>query len=143
MKCYSADLKTIMASYRTVTRQIEVKVSPRFMPERSSSEKSYYFWAYTVEIKNRGKSTVQLKTRHWRITDGLGRLQEVRGPGVVGEEPVLEPGASFEYTSGVPLPTPSGFMVGTYGMVSTDGEHFDIDIPAFSLDGPDAKRTLN
>ncbi len=143
MKCYSADLKTIMSSYRAVTRHIEVKVSPRFMPERSSSEKSYYFWAYTVEISNRGKSTVQLKTRHWRITDGLGRLQEVRGPGVVGEEPVLEPGASFEYTSGVPLPTPSGFMVGTYGMVSTDGEHFDIDIPAFSLDGPDTKRTLN
>jgi ApaG protein len=143
MKCYSADLKTTMSSYRAVTRNIEVKVSPRFMPERSSSEKSYYFWAYTVEISNRGKSTVQLKTRHWRITDGLGRLQEVRGPGVVGEEPVLEPGASFEYTSGVPLPTPSGFMVGTYGMVSTDGEHFDIDVPAFSLDGPDTKRTLN
>jgi len=143
MKCYSADLKTTMSSYRAVTRNIEVKVSPRFMPERSSSEKSYYFWAYTVEISNRGKSTVQLKTRHWRITDGLGRLQEVRGPGVIGEEPVLEPGASFEYTSGVPLPTPSGFMVGTYGMVSTDGDHFDIDVPAFSLDGPDTKRTLN
>ena len=143
MKCYSADLKTTMSSYRAVTRNIEVKVSPRFMPERSSSEKSYYFWAYTVEISNRGKSTVQLKTRHWRITDGLGRLQEVRGPGVVGEEPVLEPGASFEYTSGVPLPTPSGFMVGTYGMVSTDGEHFDIEVPAFSLDSVESKRTLN
>ena len=129
--------------YQAVTRNIEVTVSPRFLPERSSIEKSYYFWAYTVEISNRGKTTVQLKTRHLRITDGFGRLQEVRGPGVVGEEPVLEPGATFEYTSGVPLPTPSGFMVGTYGMVSADGEHFDIAIPAFSLDGPEAKRTIN
>jgi ApaG protein len=137
----SADLRTLM--YQAVTRNIEVTVSPRFLPERSSIEKSYYFWAYTVEISNRGKTTVQLKTRHWRITDGFGRLQEVRGPGVVGEEPVLEPGATFEYTSGVPLPTPSGFMVGTYGMVSADGEHFDIAIPAFSLDGPEAKRTIN
>ncbi len=129
--------------YETVTRNIKVTVSPRFLPERSSIEKSYYFWAYTIEISNHGATTVQLKTRHWRITDGLGRLQEVRGAGVIGEEPVLEPGASFEYTSGVPLPTPSGFMVGTYGMVAADGERFDIDIPAFSLDSPGTKRTLN
>ena len=129
--------------YQAVTRNIEVTVSPRFLPERSSAEKSYYFWAYTIEISNRGDTTVQLKTRHWRITDGFGRLQEVRGAGVVGEEPVLEPGKSFEYTSGVPLPTPSGFRAGTYGMVTPDGEKFDIDIPAFSLDGPEAKRTLN
>src|ERR1700733_2413890 len=140
---HSDDLKTRTPMYRAVTRNIEVKVTPRFLPDRSSIEKNYYFWAYTIEISNRGKSTVQLKTRHWRITDGFGRVQEVRGPGVVGEEPVLEPGKSFEYTSGVPLPTPSGFMVGTYGMVTADGEQFDIDIPAFSLDGPDAKRTLN
>jgi ApaG protein len=131
------------AMYQAVTRNIEVTVSPRFMPERSSTEKSYYFWAYTIEINNRGDTTVQLKTRHWRITDGFGRLQEVRGAGVVGEEPVLEPGASFEYTSGVPLPTPSGFMTGTYGMVTPDGEQFDIEIPTFSLDGPDPKRTIN
>jgi ApaG protein len=129
--------------YQAMTRNIEVTVSPRFLPERSSIEKSYYFWAYTVEISNRGTTTVQLKTRHWRITDAFGRLQEVRGPGVVGEEPVLAPGATFEYTSGVPLPTPSGFMVGTYGMVSADGEHFDVVIPAFSLDGPEAKRSIN
>jgi ApaG protein len=129
--------------YQAMTRNIEVTVSPRFLPERSSIEKSYYFWAYTVEISNRGTTTVQLKTRHWRITDAIGRLQEVRGPGVVGEEPVLAPGATFEYTSGVPLPTPSGFMVGTYGMVSADGEHFDVAIPAFSLDGPEAKRSIN
>ncbi|MFN3656705.1 MAG: Co2+/Mg2+ efflux protein ApaG [Pseudolabrys sp.] len=129
--------------YRAVTRNIEVKVTPRFMSERSSAANGYYFWAYTIAITNHGGETVQLKTRHWRITDALGRLQEVRGPGVVGEEPVLEPGGSFEYTSGVPLPTPSGFMVGSYGMVSNAGERFDIDIPAFSLDAPEAARTLN
>jgi ApaG protein len=129
--------------YQAVTRKIAVNVTPRFMPERSSSEKSYFFWSYTIEITNKGDRTVQLKTRHWKITDAYGRLQEVKGTGVVGEEPVLEPGASYEYTSGVPLPTPSGIMTGSYGMVAADGEHFEIDIPPFSLDGPDAKRTLN
>lgn len=129
--------------YRTVTRNIEVTVTPRFLPERSSPENSYFFWTYTIEIANRGRETVQLKTRHWRITDALGRLQEVRGAGVVGEEPRLEPGESFEYTSGVPLPTPSGFMRGSYGMITSKGERFDIEIPAFSLDSPAAERTLN
>jgi ApaG protein len=129
--------------YRTVTRDIEVTVAPRFLPERSSPENSYFFWAYTIAIVNRGSETVQLKTRHWRITDALGRLQEVRGAGVVGEEPELAPGESFEYTSGVPLPTPSGFMVGSYGMVTTRGERFDIEVPAFSLDSPGARRTIN
>jgi ApaG protein len=86
---------------------------------------------------------VQLRTRHWRITDASGRLQEVKGAGVVGEEPVLKPGETFNYTSGVPLPTPSGFMVGTYGMVTAAGEHFDIEIPAFSLDSIYAERTIN
>lgn len=129
--------------YKAITRGIEVTVTPRFMPERSSTEKGYYFWAYTIEIVNHGSTTVQLKTRHWRITDAFGRLQEVRGAGVVGEEPVLEPGGAFEYTSGVPLPTPSGFMVGSYGMVTPAGERFDIEVPAFSLDGPDEKRTVN
>ena len=129
--------------YRTVTRNIEVTVEPRFLPERSSFEKSYFFWAYTIEITNRSAETVQLKTRHWRITDANGKLQEVRGAGVVGEEPVLKPGESFEYTSGVPLPTPSGFMVGSYGMISDAGERFDIEIPAFSLDSPSERRTVN
>ena len=90
--------------YRAVTRDIEITVLPRFLPEQSSADKREYFWAYTIEISNRGSATVQLKTRHWRITDAFGRQQEVRGAGVVGEEPVLEPGRSFEYTSGVPLP---------------------------------------
>src|SRR6187399_3034968 len=129
--------------YRAVTRQIEVRVEPQFLAERSSPENGYYFWAYTITLTNRGGETVQLKTRHWRITDANGRLQEVRGAGVVGEEPVLKPGQSYEYTSGVPLPTPSGFMVGTYGMVTNSGERFDVDIPAFSLDTPQQQRTIN
>jgi ApaG protein len=129
--------------YRTVTRDIEVTVSPRFLSEKSSPDNGYFFWAYSIEITNNGQQTVQLKTRHWRITDANGRLQEVKGTGVVGEQPVLKPGESFEYTSGVPLPTPSGFMVGTYGMVTEGGESFDIDIPAFSLDCSHAARTIN
>src|ERR1700716_3468660 len=129
--------------YRTVSRGIEVKATPRFLPDRSSPENGVYFWAYSITLTNLGRETVQLRTRHWRITDALGRRQEVRGAGVVGKQPVLKPGDSFEYTSGVPLPTPSGFMTGTYGMVGPNGEAFDIEIPTFSLDGPDAKRTLN
>jgi ApaG protein len=129
--------------YRAVTRNIEIVVTPRFVADRSSPENNYYFWAYTISITNKGAETVQLKTRHWRITDANGRRQEVRGAGVVGEEPVLKAGEVFEYTSGVPLQTASGFMTGTYGMVSVSGEHFDVDIPAFSLDSSEAKRTIN
>ena len=128
--------------YRALTRSIEVTVTPRFVADRSSPQNGYYFWAYTIEITNHSRETVQLKTRHWRITDGLGRLQEVQGPGVVGEEPVLKPGESFEYTSGVPLPTPTGFMAGTYGMISGD-KSFEIEVPAFSLDAPDEARVIN
>src|SRR5688572_17610025 len=129
--------------YRTVTHNIEVSVTPQYLTDRSSPETGEYFWAYTIEITNRGAETVQLRTRHWRITDATGRRQEVRGAGVVGKQPVLKPGDSFEYTSGVPLPTPSGFMTGTYGMVTEAGEDFNIDIPAFSLDSSTAVRTLN
>jgi ApaG protein len=136
-------MQGVKTPYRAVTRQIEVKVIPRFLPERSSPENGYFFWAYTITLTNLSGDTVQLKTRHWRITDALGRLQEVRGAGVVGEEPVLKPGDNYEYTSGVPLPTASGFMSGTYGMVSATGESFDIDIPAFSLDTPQRERTIN
>src|SRR5665213_1367040 len=129
--------------YRAVTRKIEVAVTPRFVSERSSPGNSYYFWAYSIDIANRGIETVQLKTRHWRITDAFGRLQEVKGPGVVGEEPALKSGESFEYTSGVPLPTSSGFMTGSDGMVTQTGEQFDIEVPAFSLDSSYAERTIN
>src|SRR5437868_8678333 len=130
-------------AYQAVTRQIEVKVAPKFLADLSSPENGYFFWAYTITLRNQGQETVQLKTRHWRITDAQGRLQEVRGAGVVGEEPVLKPGERYEYTSGVPLPTPSGFMVGNYGMVTAAGEAFNIEIAAFSLDIPQDARTVN
>ena len=129
--------------YRTVSRGIEVKVTPRFLPDRSSPDNGHYFWAYTITLTNLGGETVQLKTRHWRITDAHGRLQEVRGPGVVGEQPVLKPGERFEYTSGVPLTTPTGIMTGSYQMVSDTGENFDVEIPVFSLDSPHGKRVLH
>ena len=118
-------------------------VEPNFLPERSSVEKQQYFWSYTIVIINSGPETVQLRTRHWTITDATGRQQEVRGEGVVGEQPVLAPGERFEYTSGVPLPTASGFMTGRYQMVNESGEKFEIDVPTFSLDSPEAKRVLN
>jgi ApaG protein len=129
--------------YRAVTRQIEVTVQPNYMPERSSADKSEFFWSYTIVITNTGAETVQLRTRHWIITDATGHKQEVKGRGVVGEEPVLAPGERFEYTSGVPLPTASGFMTGRYQMVTEAGERFEVDIPTFSLDSPHYKRVLN
>jgi ApaG protein len=129
--------------YRAVTRDIEVTVEPNFLPERSSAEKGQYFWSYTIAITNSSRETVQLQTRHWIITDASGRKQEVRGEGVVGEQPVLAPGERFEYTSGVPLPTASGFMTGRYQMVNESGERFEIDVPTFSLDSPEGKRVLN
>jgi ApaG protein len=129
--------------YRAVTRQIEVTVEPNFMPERSSAEKHYYFWSYTIVITNSGAETVQLRTRHWIITDASGVREEVRGEGVIGEQPVLAPGERFEYTSGVPLATASGIMTGRYQMVTESGERFEIDVPTFSLDSPYSKRVLN
>ena len=129
--------------YRTVTRQIEVTVEPNFMPERSAVDRGQYFWSYTIVITNFGNETVQLRTRHWIITDAIGRKQEIRGEGVIGEQPVLAPGERHRYTSGVPLPTASGFMAGRYQMVSESGEQFEIDVPAFSLDSPDNRRVLN
>ncbi|GLK85230.1 Co2+/Mg2+ efflux protein ApaG [Ancylobacter defluvii] len=129
--------------YRATTRGVQVTVTPRFSPERSDLARSQYFWAYTIEIVNLGASTVQLMTRHWIITDALGRVQEVRGAGVVGERPVLPPGAHFEYTSGVPLPTSTGSMEGSYGLVDEGGETFDVEVPGFSLDMPGTARTLN
>jgi ApaG protein len=129
--------------YRAVTRKIEVTVEPAFMPERSIPEKGQFFWSYTIAIINSGAETVQLRSRHWIITDGNGKQEQVRGPGVVGETPTLAPGERFEYTSGVPLPTSSGFMTGRYQMVTESGEQFEIDVPTFSLDSPSEKRVLN
>ena len=137
------DFRKLARMYRAVTRQIEVTVEPNFLPERSSVDRGQYFWSYTIVITNTGAETVQLRTRHWTITDATGRKQEIRGEGVIGEQPVLAPGERFEYTSGVPLPTASGFMTGCYQMVSESGERFEIDVPTFSLDSPSVKRVLN
>jgi len=129
--------------YSAVTRNIKVTVDPTFSPERSDEDEPRFFWVYKVEIVNLGDQTVQLTHRHWRITDADGRLEEVRGPGVVGEQPTLQPGRSFRYASGCPLRTPSGVMVGTYRMRTEDGEVFEVAIPAFSLDSPQGRRALN
>ena len=122
--------------YSQTTRDIQVTVRPVYLEAQSDPEENRFVWAYQVRIENQGEITVQLRSRYWSITDAAGRTQEVRGPGVVGEQPLLRPGDSFEYTSGCPLSTPSGVMVGTYAMETDDGQVFDVDIPAFSLDSP-------
>lgn len=122
--------------YSETTRSIRITVKPIFLEDQSSANDNHFVWAYHVRIENHGQETVQLRNRYWRITDSFGRTQEVRGAGVVGEQPILKPGESFEYTSGTPLPTPSGFMVGTYQMETPSGERFEVAIPAFSLDSP-------
>ena len=129
--------------YREQTRQISVNVMPVFIDERSAPEENRYFWAYRVVIENNGEKTVQIISRYWYIVDANGAIEEVRGPGVVGEQPVLRPGDSYEYTSGCPLTTPSGFMRGTYTMTDEFGEEFEVVIPAFALDLPDANVVLN
>jgi ApaG protein len=129
--------------YETVTRGIRIRVTPQYLEDQSTPEESEFFWAYTVDIANEGDETVQLRSRVWRITDGHGRTEEVRGPGVVGETPVIQPGNSFSYTSGCPLRTPSGIMVGSYQMADAKGQLFDVEIPAFSLDSPFAVRSVN
>ena len=129
--------------YEAVTHGVRVRVTPQFLEEESSPDESRYVWAYTIDILNEGSETVQLRTRHWRITDATGHTEEVRGPGVVGQTPVLAPGASFRYTSGCPLATPSGIMVGTYHMTTEAGERINVQVPAFSLDSPHTTRSLN
>jgi len=129
--------------YRAVTQGIQVTVKPQYLADRSSAEDGRFFWAYTIEIVNLGTVTAQLRSRHWKITDAHGNTQEVRGPGVVGEQPELKPGERFEYTSGVPLTTPTGLMTGSYQVVSDTGENFDVEIPLFSLDSPHGKRVLH
>jgi len=129
--------------YSATTRAIRVTVTPRFLQAESEPAEERYVFAYTVEIVNEGAETVRLIARHWRITDARGRTEEVRGPGVVGEQPTLSPGQSFTYTSGAPLPTPSGIMVGDYHMMTEAGQPFDVAIPAFALESPYARRTLH
>jgi len=122
--------------YEKITRDINIKVRPFFLEEQSEPERNHFVWAYRVKILNQGGETVKLINRHWRITDNLGRMQEVKGPGVVGEQPILKPGESYNYTSGCPLETPSGIMVGHYEMTTLEGNRFLVEIPAFSLDSP-------
>ncbi len=129
--------------YTSVTHAVRVTVEPIYLEDQSSPTDHHYVWAYQVKIENDSIDTVQLINRHWRITDSLGRLQEVRGEGAVGEQPILHSGESFEYTSGTPLATPSGIMVGSYEMETTSGERFDVNIPAFSLDSPYQDQKIN
>jgi ApaG protein len=129
--------------YSNITQNIHITVETEFVPDRSDVDQATFFWAYTVEIANQSPHTVQLTARHWKITDANGRLEEVKGPGVVGEQPVLKPGESFRYTSGCPLTTPSGFMTGSYQMVTDGGAVFEAVIPVFSLDSPYAARVLH
>jgi ApaG protein len=130
--------------FTAVTRDVRVSVRAFFLEDQSKPDESHFVWAYRVTIENGGVFTVQLLKRSWLITDALGRTQQVHGPGVVGEQPVLEPGESFEYTSGTPLSTPTGFMRGTYHMVERDsGETFDVAIPAFSLDSPHGRGAVH
>ena len=129
--------------YVAATRGVHVRVTPQFDADRSNPRLGQYFWLYTVEIRNEGTASVQLISRHWKITDAQGRIQEVKGEGVVGKQPVLGPGEEFRYTSGCPLPTPTGFMTGTYQMAGPTGASFDAVIPAFSLDSPHMKHSVN
>jgi len=125
-----------MATSVAVTRGVRVKVDVEYSPAHSQPAQGRWFFLYTVLITNEGGETVQLVTRHWIITDAGGHVEEVRGPGVVGQQPVLEPGESFEYTSGCPLSTPWGSMRGTYQMVTAGGEGFDADVAEFTLKAP-------
>lgn len=129
--------------YSSTTEQVTVSVEPTYLKQESSPDQNIYVWSYKVRIENRGTDALQLKTRHWKITDAYGRVQEVHGSGVVGEQPVLKPGDNYEYTSGTPLSTPSGIMVGTYAMQKTDGTLMDIAIPAFSLHTPESAKRIN
>ena len=130
-------------AYSVETQGVVVRVQPSYLAAQSEPEANHWVWAYQIEIVNLSGGPVQLVARRWTITDALGRVEEVRGPGVVGEQPVIEPGDSYAYASGCPLTTPSGSMVGAYFMQDAEGRMFEAAIPAFSLDVPDARRVLN
>lgn len=125
-----------ISMFTKTTRQIKVTASPNFLPQHSEPTDNHYVWSYTIHLENYGDTPVQLLNRHWKITDAQGITQEVRGSGVVGEQPVLKPGEAFQYTSGTSLNAPSGLMFGEYEMVTSEGEHFEVEVPAFSLDSP-------
>lgn len=132
-----------MSAYTQTTHAICVSVLPIYLKNQSRPYDNVYVWAYNVCIENRGSQTFQLMSRYWKITDALGRMQEVRGGGVIGEQPILHPGENFEYTSSVTLTLPSGVMVGSYQMQSPSGESFEIPIPLFSLDSPHEYKTIH
>jgi ApaG protein len=129
--------------YERITSGVKVIVRPQYLDGQSRPEEGHHVWAYTITIENHGRETVTLRTRYWKITDANGQVQEVRGAGVVGEQPMLKPGDSYSYTSGCPLKTSSGFMVGAYQMQLDSGEFINVDIPAFSLDSPYEKHAIN
>ncbi len=129
--------------YQATTRGIRVTVLPQYLADQSDADEDRYCWAYTITIENEGSETVRLRSRVWKITDETGHVEEVRGPGVVGQTPTLKPGQQFKYTSGCPLPTPSGIMIGSFQMTTEDGELFDVAVPAFSLDSPEGRRVVN
>jgi ApaG protein len=129
--------------YKAVTKGIAVSVEPTYLEADSSPSNSQYLWAYRVIIENQGRETVQLLSRHWMITNARGELTEVKGAGVIGEQPILKPGESHAYTSGTSLNTPSGMMGGSYEMESDSGERFNVEIPTFSLDSPDQSVLLH
>jgi len=137
------DLIDGVMTFEAVTAGVRVEVQSYFLSGQSEPEEGHYMWAYRIRISNEGAMPVQLINRHWIITDGNGGVQEVRGAGVIGEQPVLAPGEVFVYTSGTPLSTPTGFMRGEYEMSRMDGSFFDVEIPAFSLDSPHYSLKLN
>jgi ApaG protein len=129
--------------YTKTTRNIKITVVPAYLVEQSDPAERHFVWAYTIRLENTGEETVQLMNRYWHITDATGGVQEVRGPGVIGEQPVLEPLDHYQYTSGVALKTPSGIMTGNYEMETRTGERFIIGIPTFSLDSPEQLKRAN
>jgi ApaG protein len=129
--------------FTAVSHEIVVSVEPSYLTEESDPDEHRYVWSYRIVIANHGRRAVQLMTRSWDITDANGVHRTVTGPGVVGQQPIIEPGEAFEYSSGCPLSTPSGIMSGSYHMVDDRGTAFDVAIPAFSLDSPMTARTLN
>lgn len=130
--------------YQEITEDIEIGVDVFYLPNQSDPEDNMFVWAYHITIRNRSNSTIQLLSRHWEITDGIGQVEEVKGPGVVGEQPVINSGESYEYTSGVHLTTSSGIMKGSYNMTSDDKGKIKVSIPAFSLDAmEEQERVLN
>lgn len=129
--------------YRARTHDIEVTVEPFYLEEQSRPDDSRYVWGYRINITNHSRHRIQLRERYWKITDQNGHVEEVSGPGVIGEQPILDPGDNYEYSSGCPLDTPSGTMVGNYRMARADGQELIVSIPAFSLDIPGTARTIN